>query len=99
MVRNDFDFGEEIEYTGENHTRHKNTRLVRPAKNPPKFVFRFFLGLIVRKARSARRIHPNRYIEVSRLLEDRQEIGLIERASIYVRKSLHADSSKLFYGT
>src|SRR5580692_13011082 len=99
MVRDDFDFGEAIEYAGENHAGHKNTRLVRPAENPPQLVFRFFLGLIIGEARTARRMDPDRHIEFGRFLKDRKEIGLIERAAIYVGENLHADSAKFFHGT
>src|SRR6266699_5437319 len=95
-MRDDFNFAKAIEQSGENDASHENAGFVGPAEDPPKLEFRFFLALVIRETRAARGMHPNGSVEFGHFLEDRQEIGFIQRPSVHIRKNLRAHGAKFF---
>ena len=68
-----------LEHAGVDQAAHGGGRLVRPADRPPDAVLRRRLGRVVGPRRAARRVQPDRDVELLRAREQRREAGVVER--------------------
>ena len=74
---------------------HRRAGLVGPAERPPDFVFRFRLGQIIGGIRRARRMQPDRLVELVHGGEERLEGRVVERLAGDVGVDLHAKRAVL----
>ena len=88
-------FGILVERLGEHEPRHGDARLVGPAEGPPDLVERLLLVEVVRDLRAARRMQPDRLVELVHGGEERLELGPVQRLAADVGIDLHAERAEL----
>src|SRR5579883_1897223 len=84
-----------VERLGKDEARHRGRGLVRPAERPPDFVERLLLVEIVGKVRVARRMDPDRLVELAHSGEELGVFRPVERLAVDVGVDLHAERAVL----
>ena len=80
---------------GKHQPRHRRAGLVGPAEGPPDFVFRFCFRCVVCNGGIARRVQPDRLVELFHRREERLERRVVERLAGDVGINLHAERAIL----
>ncbi len=95
VVGDDFEVRIFVHDLGEHQPRHRRRGLVGPAEGPPDFVSRFLLAGVVGEAGVARRMQPDRLVELLHRREKRLELRFIEWLAGNVGVDLHAERAVL----
>ena len=91
-MRDDLQRGPPIEIAGKDQPRHRDARFVRPAERPPQLELRLLLCRVIGKGPASRGVQPDGAADLRHALEDRQEVRLVQRTAVHVRK--HLDSRR-----
>ena len=95
MVGDDLEVGKAVEQSLEHDVRHRDARLVGPAERPPDLVMALLLLLVVGEVRAARRMEPDRQVELRHQLEQRKRLRCGERFAENVGEDLHARRTEI----
>src|ERR671915_327299 len=98
VVRDDLEIRMADEDAGEDEPGHEDRRVVWPPEEPPDLVLRLPLVGVVGPGRVARRMHPNRPVELGHAGEQRLEAGIVEWQAVHVRVDLDAEGAELPHG-
>src|SRR5262249_56675428 len=89
VTGHELEAGITVEHTGKRYAHHGHRRVVGPAEAPPHLETRFLLLGIIRHARRARRMQPDRLVELRHGGEDRLECFFVPRPAGRIGGDLH----------
>ena len=86
-----------VEEPGEHHPHHGHRGIVGPAEAPPHLEPGLLLRRVIRHAGGARRMQPDRKVELRHGGEDRLEGRIVERPACHAGENLHTAGAEFLH--